>query len=88
MTGAFDRTTPPRYGEVVARTLGRATTITLPNRAHNDVDACVVGLVQAFVARGSAEGPDTSCLADTAPLRFPKTPGERGGDTPVPAVSR
>jgi pimeloyl-ACP methyl ester carboxylesterase len=82
MTGTFDSTTPPRYGDMVARSLGRATTLTLPNRAHNDLDACVMGLVQAFVARGSAHGLDTSCLASTPPLRFPTTPPGRGGDRP------
>ena len=77
MTGAFDSTTPPRYGEVAARTLRRATTIVLPNRAHNDVDACVMDLVQQVVSRGTADGLDTSCVPKTPPLRFPTTPPGR-----------
>lgn len=78
MTGAFDSTTPPRYAETVARTLSRAKTVRLANRAHNDADACVTDLVQAFVVKGSADGLDASCLANAPPLKFPRTPAELG----------
>ena len=59
ITGELDPTTPPAYAERVARTLTNATPVTLPNRSHNDLDPCLLGMVEAFVikaGRGEAEG--------------------------------
>jgi pimeloyl-ACP methyl ester carboxylesterase len=49
ITGELDPTTPPVYAERVARTLTNATVVTLPNRSHNDLDPCLLGMVEAFV---------------------------------------
>ena len=62
--------TPPRYGERVARSLANARHLVLPGRGHNDTDPCVSEMVQAFVAAGGLEGLDTSCLAKTEDLSF------------------
>ncbi len=70
MTGALDHATPPRYGELVARSLAGSRHLVLPSRAHNDTDPCVSGMVQAFVTAGSSQGLDTSCLAKTEGLSF------------------
>jgi pimeloyl-ACP methyl ester carboxylesterase len=70
LTGAMDHATPPRYGEGVARSSPKARHLVLPNRAHNDTDPCVAGMIQAFIAAGSLEGLDTDCLAKTEDLSF------------------
>jgi pimeloyl-ACP methyl ester carboxylesterase len=55
ITGELDPTTPPAYAERVARTLTNATVVTLPNRSHNDLDPCLLGMVEAFVS-GAGRG--------------------------------
>ena len=70
MNGALDHITPPRYGERVAKSLTNARSLVLPNRGHNDVDPCVTGIIQSFVAAGGPNGLDTSCLAKTPDLSF------------------
>jgi pimeloyl-ACP methyl ester carboxylesterase len=79
MSGDLDPITPPRYGDLVARSLGNARHVVLPNRSHNDVDPCITSLVEQFLIAGSAERVDTSCVARAAPLRFatqvPAPPG-------------
>jgi pimeloyl-ACP methyl ester carboxylesterase len=76
MNGALDHVTPPRYGERVARSFTNARHIVLPNRGHNDTDPCVAGIVQSFVAAGSLQDLDTSCLAKTEDLSFALHPDE------------
>jgi pimeloyl-ACP methyl ester carboxylesterase len=70
LTGALDHTTPPRYGDSVARTLPNARHLVLPNRSHNDVDPCVAKLIEEFVIRGKAEGLDASCAVNEQGLIF------------------
>lgn len=36
----------------------------------NDADACVNGMIEAFMTAGSLAGLDTSCLAKTEDLSF------------------
>jgi pimeloyl-ACP methyl ester carboxylesterase len=70
LTGELDNTTPPAYAERVAAGLPRGRVLRLPARSHNDVDACVTGLIAAFIAGGDAAAVDTSCVAATPPLVF------------------
>ena len=70
LTGALDHTTPPQYGDAVARTLTGARHLTLPNRSHNDVDPCVAGLIENFVISGKTEGLNTSCVTSEEGLSF------------------
>jgi len=70
LNGALDHVTPPRYGERVARSFTNSRHLVLPNRGHNDTDPCVAEIEQAFVAAGSLEGLNTSCLAKTEDLSF------------------
>jgi pimeloyl-ACP methyl ester carboxylesterase len=70
LTGALDHATPPRYGERVARSLRNARRFVLPGRGHNDTDPCVSEIIQAFLAAGSREDLDTSCLAKSEDLSF------------------
>jgi pimeloyl-ACP methyl ester carboxylesterase len=70
MNGALDHVTPPRYGERVARTLSSSRHLSLPGRGHNDTDACVCGMIEAFILAGKLEGLDASCLAQSEQLSF------------------
>jgi len=70
LTGALDHATPRHYGDHVVATLAAARHLVLPGRGHNDVDACVTGLIQSYVLRGSLQGLDTSCAERLEPLSF------------------
>jgi pimeloyl-ACP methyl ester carboxylesterase len=70
MNGELDHLTPPRYGQHVAQSLPRARHIVLPRRGHNDVDECITGMIEAFIAAGDAARVDASCLAKTDELSF------------------
>ncbi len=70
LTGELDNTTPPAYAERVAAGLSKGRVLRLPARSHNDADACVTGLIAAFIAGGDAAALDISCVAATPPLAF------------------
>ena len=70
VTGALDPVTPPRFAESVARGMPNATTLIVPAMAHAGAPRCVEGVVAAFVARGSLQGVDTSCVAEIRPPNF------------------
>jgi pimeloyl-ACP methyl ester carboxylesterase len=70
MNGELDHLTPPRYGQHVAQSLPRARHLILPRRGHNDVDECITGMIEAFIAGGDAARVDASCLAKTEALSF------------------
>jgi pimeloyl-ACP methyl ester carboxylesterase len=67
VTGALDPATPPSFAEEVARTLPNSLLLTIPSGGHglNGLDglACVNGIRNQFIERGSVKGIDTSCLA-------------------------
>ena len=63
VSGALDPVTPPRYAEAVARTLPNATVLGVAAMAHAGTTRCVEEVVAAFVARGSMQGVDASCVA-------------------------
>lgn len=68
LSGRFDPTTPPRHGELAARTLPRSHVVVAPHLAHGliTVDDCVDGIVAEFLARPDTM-PSVACL-DTMPL--------------------
>lgn len=70
LTGAEDFITPPEYGDRVAAFLTNARHIVLPERSHNDVDPCLVGLIQQFVVEPDANRLDLGCVEETPPLQF------------------
>jgi hypothetical protein len=67
VTGDRDPATPPSDGERVAATLRRSRRLVVadgPNDYRGMVgNECIPELVAAFVAAGTAEGLDTSCVA-------------------------
>jgi pimeloyl-ACP methyl ester carboxylesterase len=76
MNGELDHLTPPSYGKRVARSLPHSRQLILPRRGHNDTDACVNGIIEAFMLKGDLKGLDTSCLAKTPELTFALKPDE------------
>ncbi len=76
MNGELDHLTPPSYGKRVAESLPHSRRLILPRRGHNDTDACVNGIIEAFILKGDLGKLDTSCLAQTAELTFALKPDE------------
>jgi pimeloyl-ACP methyl ester carboxylesterase len=62
ISGGIDPATPARYAAEVARTLSRSRHVVIPNGSHMDGGVCVDGIASAFIAAGSADGLDTSCV--------------------------
>jgi len=66
LTGQWDPVTPPKYGDIAARNFRNSLHVVVPAGGHgfNGVTniECVDGLIAAFVARGSVQGLDTSCV--------------------------
>jgi pimeloyl-ACP methyl ester carboxylesterase len=71
LSGEHDPVTPPANGEAAARRLPRARHLVLPGGGHGALlRGCVPRLVARFVAAGSADGLDASCLERTRPAPF------------------
>ncbi len=71
ITGELDPVTPPSNGRLAAETLGRATLLEIPHRAHVNAGAndCTRGIVLAFLARPLAP-PETGCVSEAPPVSF------------------
>lgn len=71
LTGEFDPSTPPRYGEQIAATLSHGQSVELPDTSHFIVDAggCGMQLAGAFFDDPTAPV-DTACMADIPPIEF------------------
>ena len=67
-SGDRDPSTPPRFGQDVARHLPHSRLITMPGATHINPSQCVDRLVSDFIAMGSADGLDTLCLQE--PFRW------------------
>jgi pimeloyl-ACP methyl ester carboxylesterase len=67
ISGEVDPATPPSAGERVARTLKRSRHVVVPDGGHGLGGMkgleCEPQMVSAFIASGSAESLDTSCVA-------------------------
>ncbi len=75
MSGEIDPVTPPVWGEEVARHLSHATHIVMPGTGHTaGGTGCGVRIIRNFIAKGSTEGLDTSCMANVKRPRFFVTP--------------
>ncbi len=70
IAGELDPVTPPWTAEQVARKLLNSRVVVVPGGAHSNTDDCVTGLITRFVAAGTIEGLDTSCVSETAPPAF------------------
>ncbi|MGW1536443.1 alpha/beta fold hydrolase [Streptomyces aureus] len=74
MSGGFDAQTAPSNGPYVARTLSRATTVTVPYVAHVVFadSPCAQSITRSFF--DSPTSPDKSCLRGLQPPRFEIAP--------------
>ena len=64
LSGDQDPSTPPRFGEEVARHLPRSRHIVRPGVTHIHRSECVERVVTDFLRAGSATGLDTACLGE------------------------
>ncbi|MEU9731388.1 alpha/beta fold hydrolase [Streptomyces sp. NPDC048002] len=74
LSGGFDAQTAPSNGAYAARTLSRATTVTVPYVAHVVFadSQCAQTITTSFFDRPTA--PDTACLAGLQPPQFDLAP--------------
>lgn len=74
LSGRFDPTTPPRYGDLAARTLPGAHVFVAPHLAHGLllVDGCIDSIVAEFLFEPGTP-PRAACLAEAVPplIRLP-----------------
>jgi pimeloyl-ACP methyl ester carboxylesterase len=77
VSGERDPVTPPRWGEEVVRYLPHGRHLVLAHGAHGVPGPCVAQVLAEFVARGTAEGLDTSCVGQIVnpPFELPKAEG-------------
>jgi pimeloyl-ACP methyl ester carboxylesterase len=67
ISGMLDPVTPPENGDVLARTLARSRHVRVPSGGHSlqglrGLD-CLERMKRDFVARGTVDGLDTSCVS-------------------------
>ncbi len=81
ISGVRDPVAPPVWGDQVARHLTHAKHLVFPQGFHGLPGSCVTRLINAFVARGGADGLDTSCVQEGRALPFllpnDRPPGDR-----------
>ena len=74
ISGERDPVTPARDAAAIAKDLPHALHIVVPGGAHGmaglGAGTCLSGIVGRFIARGSEQGLDTSCIGKIAPLAF------------------
>lgn len=70
ITGAEDYVTPPGYAERVAEYLSHATVRVAPQRGHDDIDPCLLGLIEEFLIQARDTSPGLGCPEDTESLSF------------------
>ncbi len=71
LSGDADPVTPPAYAEAVAGSLPNSVHLVLPGHGHTVLTAgCVPSLLARFVAAGSVDDLDTSCVAEIEPPPF------------------
>jgi len=71
LSGSDDPATPPAYASEVAREFTRRLELVLEGFGHGQLTApCVDRIMAQFVARGSVDALDVSCVRDARPLAF------------------
>jgi pimeloyl-ACP methyl ester carboxylesterase len=86
ISGERDPATPPRWGEQVSRGLKRSRHVVFGRGAHSGRSPCVRRLLGAFLARGSVDGLDASCIDDAPKVAF-TLPAAAAAPAPAPATS-
>ncbi len=90
ISGERDPVTPARDAAAIAQDLPHALHIVVPGGAHGmaglSAGPCLSSIVGRFIASGSEQGLDTSCVARIAPLPFVLT-DSRAPEVSVPAAT-
>ena len=77
LSGAVDPATPHEVAAAAAQTLPNSLHVIIPNRSHSPTDTpCELSVLQAFLATGSGENVDLTCVNETAWPAF-RPPVER-----------
>jgi pimeloyl-ACP methyl ester carboxylesterase len=63
INGERDPVTPPDFGPRVTRDMTHAVRIVVPYGTHNSEDPCTDRIQEDFIAKGSGEGLDLSCVS-------------------------
>ncbi|HEY0512043.1 MAG TPA: alpha/beta hydrolase [Thermoanaerobaculia bacterium] len=63
INGERDPVTPPDFGRRLTRDMTHAVRIVVPYGTHNSEDPCTDKIQTAFIAKGSGEGLDLSCVS-------------------------
>jgi pimeloyl-ACP methyl ester carboxylesterase len=87
LSGDRDPATPPRWGEQAAHYLSRSRHVVFRRGAHVGRSPCVRSILADFLTRGTAEGLDVACAAETPKIAFtmPAPPEPASVAAPVPA---
>lgn len=63
ISGVLDPATPPEMARDVASRLSHGRLVEIPEGTHGTGSPCIDGLISKFVAQGSTDGLDTSCVS-------------------------
>jgi pimeloyl-ACP methyl ester carboxylesterase len=75
MSGEIDPVTPPVWGESILKHLSNAKHVVIPGTGHTaGGTGCGMRIIKNFIARGTTEGLDTSCVANVKRPPFFVTP--------------
>lgn len=70
LSGELDPVTPPAAAERVQRTLPGSLRLKVSGQSHAIDSPCITRILAAFLAAGSTQGLDSSCLAHLPPIPF------------------
>jgi pimeloyl-ACP methyl ester carboxylesterase len=70
VSGEIDPSTPPRFGDTVARTLPRSRHVVIPGGTHIHRSPCLDRVVEEFLAAADPEAVDIACLLEAQPPPF------------------
>jgi pimeloyl-ACP methyl ester carboxylesterase len=84
LSGAVDPVTPPRWGDLVKKELKNSLHLVVPGGHHIVTpEGCIAQLITAFIARGGAQGLDSSCVQNIQPLAIHLPPSARANSTEI-----
>ncbi len=70
ISGELDPVTPPVWGEDASRHLANSVHVVVPGGGHSNPFPCVSRLVAEFLAAGTTDSLDRTCVADVQPPPF------------------
>ena len=78
MSGELDPVTPPVWGEAITKTLPNSKHLVIPGTGHTaGGTGCGMRIIRNFIASGTTEGLDTTCIANVKRPPFFVMPGNQ-----------